>query len=427
MKKMNYNCFAKISLIWLSALMMSSCVEKLNLSASPGIVEIEAISEEAFSISITANVEWKAFVKEDVEWLSIEPEQGSGNGTIYVKAQENAVFAERTVRLVIMGEGVGTDTIRIVQYASLDIAEKIVDKIFRESCLENFDRNPQDGKISVREANNVRNINVRHLGIKTLAGIEYFPKITELNCMDNEIETLDLSKNTDLRTLNCSYNPLGNMDFSKYPKLTDLTINDIGITGIDISKNPALKYLTVSNNDLTSIDVSNNMELSELRCDNTKLTTLDVSKNPNLESLSCGGNDLRKVDVSKNAKLVHLYCSSNNNLSEITDVSQNPALQTLYCSNTKISSLNLRNNANLSYLFCEKTEITTLDLSQNTKLTNFRCNPKLNGSIDISNNKELRYINLQENTSLNTIYVWTDFDDLNRYYEKDAKTGYIKK
>ena len=52
----------------------------------------------------------------------------------------------------------------------------------------------------------------------------------------------------------------------------------------------ALTYLNCSDNQLTSLDVSKNTALTDLRCSNNQLTSLDVSKNPALGNLHCDGN-----------------------------------------------------------------------------------------------------------------------------------------
>jgi hypothetical protein len=52
-------------------------------------------------------------------------------------------------------------------------------------------------------------------GISDLTGIEHFKKITYLNCMANELTTLDISKNTLLTNLNCRFNNFTTLDISK--------------------------------------------------------------------------------------------------------------------------------------------------------------------------------------------------------------------
>lgn len=95
-----------------------------------------------------------------------------------------------------------------------------------------------------------------------------------------------------------------------------ITINGIccfnnQLTSLDVSKNPKLKSLEIIRNKLTNIDVSKNLELTELNFTWNQLKNLDVSKNTLLEHLSCENNQLKSLDVSKNAKLISVFLRSN--------------------------------------------------------------------------------------------------------------------
>jgi len=75
--------------------------------------------------------------------------------------------------------------------------------------------------------------------------------------------------------------------------LITLECNDNKLTSLDISKNTALQGLVCNN--LTSLDVSRNTALTYLDCSGSydkigQLTTLDVSKNTALTELYCSHN-----------------------------------------------------------------------------------------------------------------------------------------
>ena len=59
--------------------------------------------------------------------------------------------------------------------------------------------------------------------ISDLTGIEYFTKLASLNCNNNNITSLDLSKNTALLGLLCQYNKLTELDLSQNPKMEAFT------------------------------------------------------------------------------------------------------------------------------------------------------------------------------------------------------------
>ena len=72
--------------------------------------------------------------------------------------------------------------------------------------------------------------------------------VTMLCCSDNQLITLDVSKNPAIEELYCSDNQLTALDMSKNPALTRLDCNSNQITALDVSKNPALKTLAVMHN-----------------------------------------------------------------------------------------------------------------------------------------------------------------------------------
>ena len=139
--------------------------------------------------------------------------------------------------------------------------------------------------------------------------------ITRLECSNNQLTSLDVSKNTLLLELYCEYNQL---------------------TSLDISKNVALEELSCWNNQLTNLDVSKNALLSNLQCGENQLTSLNVSTNTALIGLQCANNQLTNLDVSNNTKLYHLFCQSNHLTS--LDMSKNTEIFSLQCSNNKLDS-----------------------------------------------------------------------------------------
>jgi Leucine-rich repeat (LRR) protein len=78
-----------------------------------------------------------------------------------------------------------------------------------------------------------------------------------------------------------------------------------------VSNNLALTNLNCAQNQLTSLDVSNNTALTDLGCYQNQLTSLDVSTNTALTYLGCSGNQLTMLDVSTNTTLTVLECDQN--------------------------------------------------------------------------------------------------------------------
>ena len=87
----------------------------------------------------------------------------------------------------------------------------------------------------------------------------------------------------------------------------DKEISDL--TGIEAFI--VLIVLECDNNQLTSLDMSKNIALKELHCPGNQLTSLNVSKNTALEILNCERNQLTRLDVSNNTVLIDLSCGTN--------------------------------------------------------------------------------------------------------------------
>ena len=212
-----------------------------------------------------------------------------------------------------------------------------------------------DDRLTPAELAAVEYMALYNKSIGDLTGIEHFTALTKLLCQNNQLTSLDVSKNTALEELDCGDNQL---------------------TSLDVSANTALKQLYCMNNPLTALDVSANTALTDLNCINTQRTSLDVSKNTALTSLLCGENQLTSLDVSKNTALTSLRCAKNQLAS--LDVSKNTALEDLDFRWNQLTSLDVSKNAALKDLDCRWNQLTSLDLSANPELSFSHCSPNNN-------------------------------------------------
>ena len=72
----------------------------------------------------------------------------------------------------------------------------------------------------------------------------------------------------------------------------------------------SLIHLDCSENPIKILDVSKNINLAHLSCRNNKLG-LDLSNNTNLKTLYCSDNNLKILDLSNNSQLIKLSCVNN--------------------------------------------------------------------------------------------------------------------
>ena len=113
--------------------------------------------------------------------------------------------------------------------------ETVTDPNFLSALIEMGVDADQNNFISPTEAEAVTYLDVSSRGIEDLSGIGLFVNLLHLNCQDNLLTRLDVSKNTSLATLYCNNNQLKRLL---------------------ISESNSLIYLYCSNNQLSSLNVS---------------------------------------------------------------------------------------------------------------------------------------------------------------------------
>lgn len=231
---------------------------------------------------------------------------------------------------------------------------------------QDIDRN-RDGKISVEEAKQVTRLQLGknydkdqetneplYSDLRNIDEIRYFTSLKELKCDDNQLISLDLSKNTALEYLNCSNNYL---------------------TSLNLDKNTSLKMLGCGGNQWTTLDLSNHLSLEHVYCDSKDLE-LNLSGCTALEKVSCG---VKALDVSGCTALTKLNCSG-------------------HYHNNKLASLDVSGCTVLTGLNCNSNDLTTLNLSGCTALTKLYCSSNKLASLDISNNAALyEYLEVESN------------------------------
>ncbi len=266
------------------------------------------------------------------------------------------------------------------------------DPSFRVKVGE-YDNNPKNGVLSDGEIAAVTRISCGYgFGGKNLVGIKYFTALTELECTQNVLESLDLSENKKLTSLHCANNLLTSLDLSENTELKTLHCeNNNALTSLNVSRNTKLETLNCTNNPLTTLDVSKNTALTDLACASNALTALDVSGNPNLRNLDCSNNDLTALDLSGNTELQKLECK-NDRLTAL-DLSKNTKLMYLYCEQNQLTALNVSKNTELSTLECPNNRLTALDLSKNEQLSTLNCT-----------NNRLTALDVKANTRLDALY-----------------------
>jgi len=271
------------------------------------------------------------------------------------------------------------------------------DDAFRD-YVSQFDLDA-DGRLSFEELNQVTRISLHNKeGIASLTGLEYFTALTYLDCGNQKLTALNLSKNTALTTLNCRNNQLTSLSLRENTALKELDCGRNQLTSMDVSCNTALTLLYCDDNQLTALDVSCNTALIKLVCSDNRLTSLDLRNNTVLTSLSCGSNRLTSLDLRNNTVLTSLYCSSN----QLTAFALPTSILGLYCGSNQISQLDLSDYTKLRDLYCADNRLTTLDVSPCAALTNLNCSSNQLTALNVSGCTLLSVLDCYSN-SLSTI------------------------
>ncbi|EJL62402.1 leucine-rich repeat domain-containing protein [Flavobacterium sp. CF136] len=256
-----------------------------------------------------------------------------------------------------------------------------------------IDSGAPDGKVLTANLASVTELQMQFQAISDLTGIQDFTNLTSLDCSNNNLTSLDISKNTPLTTLNCDNNKL---------------------TALNLSNNIHLKKLTCDANFLTSLDVSNNLELTWLYCYKNNLKTLDVTKNVLLDDLYFPDNQITNIDLSQNPLLISLYAQ--NNLLTSLDISKNPKLVILYIPKNQISDIDISKNPEISLFNCSYNALNSVNL-KNGK------NSILNSGFNITNNPNLTCIQVDDATYSNT--NWSTKKDATASYSTNCSTAFV--
>lgn len=287
------------------------------------------------------------------------------NATLYVPAGCKERYQQAT------GWGEFAD-IQETDYVSTEIPineENFPDENFRNYLLGTA--YGEDGVFTEGEINRILSVDVANKEISSLKGIEFLTALTNLDCSNNQLTSLDVSGCTALEELICSRNQLTALDISNNPALTMLSCVSNQLTGLDVSNNPALALLQCSDNQLTSLDVSNNPMLIRLYCCNNQLTSLDISNCTALANLECYDNQLTSLGVSNNPALEYLQCYDNQLTS--LDISDNSTLKWLVCYNNQLESIDASGCPALIAIQCNDNQLTSIDISDCPALTVLWC------------------------------------------------------
>lgn len=137
-----------------------------------------------------------------------------------------------------------------------------------------------DNQVYTEKIKTVINLDLNRLDITDLTGIEAFAALESLNVDYNDLTSLDISSNTNLKILDAAENDLIEMDFTSNTALEEVELRSNKIADL-VLNNPNLKKLRVSKNHLTTLDVTSCVQLEDLSVSQNLLVALDVRNGNN--------------------------------------------------------------------------------------------------------------------------------------------------
>lgn len=271
--------------------------------------------------------------------------------------------------------------------------------------------------------------------------------MTYLNCSNNRIRILDLSRNIRLTTVIANkqesrylLNECGRTGKLERIILPDntmtpdgirfLTCQDNHIGELEIGRLPYLQYLDCSWNKLKALDTGKNPELIGLKCGFNFISSLDLSSNLKLQTLDCGGQGyhwirqsgqdyrlLKKLvlpeqkKVPKGRRLKKLSFQESD-LSTPPRFCHYPELRDLNCSECGLKKLRLRHNPELRSLDCQDNPLVNLNLRANRKLSSLNIRFMPLRKLDLKQNTQMRNIKCQYQEEKELLLILPECIDL---------------
>lgn len=242
--------------------------------------------------------------------------------------------------------------------------------------------------------------------IENLQGLEFFPELEDFSCWHNNLASLDLSQNYQLKDVDISQNHIKGEEMDKLIESLHfiqgepgrLTVlyqwadgNVITTAQVEAARKKGWKVYSYHYDGDLVVDEeyagvapgsilldTDNIPDPKFRqylyneCDPDHDWWMSPDDFANVIALNLDGKNIKWLDgIEYFPNLMLLYCQ--NNKLETLDLSKNPNLTQLYCFNNQLTSLNLSGCKSLQQLLCGDNQLTTLDLRDQLRLEQLMC------------------------------------------------------
>ena len=158
------------------------------------------------------------------------------------------------------------------------IRVSIPDPAFEQALIDlNFD-NVLDGAVDKSRIDFISDLIIDDKGITDLTGISEFDELVNLNVRNNQLTSLDVSRNFNLLFVWAEDNELENINVDQLSSLEKLGLDRNKLESINVVTNSGIQLLTLAENQLTNIDVSANNALTDFTVVDNPLNCILVNE-----------------------------------------------------------------------------------------------------------------------------------------------------
>ncbi|QBZ96904.1 DUF7619 domain-containing protein [Flavobacterium sangjuense] len=276
----------------------------------------------------------------------------------------------------------------------------IPDANFKAKLIDLGVDSNNDGNIQTLEAEAISNLNLFNSNISDLTGISSFINLQTLNCIQNQLITLEISNMYSLQSLSCGSNSIVSLNLTGLPSLTFFSCTD--------------------NTSLTSLTINSMLNLQTVNAYNCSLTSVSIINVPNLNDVYLYNNQLSSINI--NSPSLIILSLNNNNFTNFTSTNL-PNLKTLHITNNPLVSFDIINKAIFNNFACDNTYLTALDFYEFPQLGSLRCeNISSLTSINIKNGRN--ETTFQFSNCPNLEYICADNGQITSITNRIALYGY---
>lgn len=200
----------------------------LDVSTNTALKELHCHRNKLQSLDVSKNVALYDLVcySNELAYLNLK----NGNNTNFILGQYTTIFTNNpNLKCIEVDDVIYSNTNwSTIKDATANYSTNcsssfvaIPDQNFEQKLIDlGIDTDGLNGKITAANISGITILDLSNSNISNLSGIENFTSLTYLDVSNNQLKTLDVSKNGLLETLNASSNQLTTLDLSENTKLT---------------------------------------------------------------------------------------------------------------------------------------------------------------------------------------------------------------